>query len=124
MKEVEVESEQKLKTKRNIRNPQKRVPPLYEIEAMNQTYLEPFSSVCVYRTTGTICAAVAATRRKVRRLCSGGAPAAVLCGVRCARFHSIPHARTRHQSSLSFLLAKILCCFKQVDNLERANKEV
>ena len=56
------------------------------------------------------------------RVCGG--VAAVLCGVRCARFHSIPHARTRHQSSLSFLLAKILCCFKQVDNLERANKEV
>jgi hypothetical protein len=40
-----------------------------------------------------------------------GGAAAVLCGVRCARFHLIPHARTRHQSSLSFLLAKIPCCF-------------
>ena len=37
----------KIKVQKKYNESPKRVPPLYEIEAMNQTYLELFSSVCV-----------------------------------------------------------------------------
>ena len=83
---------------KEIESEQKRVPPLYEIEAMNQTYLEPFSSVCVPGYRYNLCGG-----------CGDKTKGAAVRGstVRCAlRTFSLDSARAHAPSKQPFLFAR------------------